>query len=504
MRLIESVPNFSEGRDAAVVDAIVAAMLGVPGVYLLDREMDADHHRSVISLAGEPEKVAEAVVRGVGVAAARIDLRKHQGAHPRLGAADVVPFVPLQGVTLEECVALAEWAGAEIWRRFQVPVYLYEAAAKRPERRNLEAVRKGQFEGVREQVKTDPDRQPDFGPPFEQAGLHPSAGATIVGARKFLIAYNINLDTADLEVARRIAKIIRASSGGMPAVKAMGVMLAHPPRAQVSMNLTDFETTSIATVWRAVSAEAAKLGAKAVESELIGLVPQKALESAAAELLQLTVFDTERVVENRVATVMAAAAAPVSLAAGLAPFLTALASEEPAPGGGSAAAAAGAMAAALGQMVARLALKKARKANPEAPTPWEELGEEMTKMSAELARATDEDSAAFLAIRDAWRLPKTTAEEQAARSATIQAATVRAAEVPLGVAVRCRRLMDRLREVRGQAPPAMASDLTTALALAQAGFRGACDNVRINVETLPEGAPLRQRLQGDLERLQAV
>ncbi|MGH9482808.1 MAG: glutamate formimidoyltransferase [Terriglobales bacterium] len=500
MRLIECVPNFSEGRDPGVVNALVEAMLAVPGVYLLDREMDADHHRAVVTLAGDPQAVAEAAVRGVGEAVRRIDLRQHHGAHPRVGAADVVPFVPLQGVTLDECIALAGWTGEEIWRRFRVPVYFYEAAARRPERRGLETLRKGQFEGLLEQVRTDPGRRPDIG----DAALHPSAGATIVGARKFLIAYNINLDTAELEVARQIAKTIRTSSGGMPAVKAMGVMLSNPPRAQVSMNLTDFETTSLAAVWREVGEQAAQRGAKVVESELIGLAPRAALEGVAAELLRFTEFNSQRVVENRVASVMASR--PARFAGSLQPFLEALASDAPAPGGGSAAAAAGAMAAALGRMVARLAKAKAAKAQPDqAPAGlWTEAGDEFAALGEALARAVDEDSEAYLAIRAAFRLPKATPDEQKSRRAAIGAATVVAAEVPLGVAVRCQRLLMRLRQLQPLIPAAMASDLTTASALAQAGAIGARDNVVINLESLPADSPERRRLTTELDRLAAA
>lgn len=496
MGLIECVPNFSEGRNLAVVDELVAAMLAVGGVYLLDREMDRDHNRSVITLAGEPAAVAEAAVRGVGLAAQRIDLRQHQGAHPRLGATDVLPFVPLEGTTLAECVKLAEWAGAEIWRRFRIPVYLYEAAARVPERKQLEAVRKGQFEGVREAVRTDPARRPDFG----EAELHESAGATIVGARKFLIAYNVNLNTDRIEVAREIAKTIRASSGGMPAVKSMGVMLSNPPRAQVSINLTDFETTSMAAAWRAVNAEAAKRGVQAVESELIGLAPRQALEGAAAELLQLTEFDSDRVIENRVAKVMqhpGQGAAP--LAGMLRPFLEELASTEPAPGGGTAAAAAGAMAAALATMVARLAGAKAKKGGDgTAVAQWEAVEAEMAALAAELARGCDEDAAAFLGIRAARRLPKATGAEQAARTAAIERATIAAAEVPLAVAVRCARLGERLGQLQAQAPAAMASDLTTAQALARAGWSGARDNVAINLEGLAADSQERRRLEAAL------
>src|SRR6267143_2117083 len=210
-RLIECVPNFSEGRDTSKVDALVDAMRAVPGVLVLDRESDADHNRSVVTLAGEPEAVAEAALRGVGKAAELIDLTKHTGGHPRMGATDVVPFIPIEGLTIEDCVALARKVGQEIWERYRIPIYFYEAAAQKPERTNLESIRKGQFEGLREEVLRNPDRAPDVGEPR----LHPTAGATVVGARKFLIAYNINLNTPDMEIAKRIAKAIRFSSGGL-------------------------------------------------------------------------------------------------------------------------------------------------------------------------------------------------------------------------------------------------------------------------------------------------
>src|SRR5215472_1155790 len=252
--LVESVPNFSEGRNKAVVDAIIEAMK-LPGVYLLDREMDSDHNRSVITLLGDRETIAEAVIRGVGKAAELIDLNHHQGAHPRLCATDVVPFIPIEGVTIEDCVAIARRVGEEIWKRYQIPVYLYEAAATRPERQNLEDVRRGQFEGVREDITRDPARKPDFGEPR----LHPTAGATIVGTRKALIAYNVFLNTPDVAIAKKIAKAIRFSSGGMRYVKAAG--FAVRGLAQVSMNLTDFEQTPVARVFEFVKREAARYGA---------------------------------------------------------------------------------------------------------------------------------------------------------------------------------------------------------------------------------------------------
>ena len=255
-RLIECVPNFSEGRDLAKVDAIVDAMSGVPGAWVLDRTSDADHNRSVITLAGEPEAVAEAAIRGVGKAAELIDMTRQTGAHPRIGATDVIPFVPLEGVSMEECVALARRVGQEIWERYRIPVYFYEAAATRPERVNLENVRKGQFEGLREDALRDPDRSPDIGEPR----LHPTAGATAVGVRKILIAYNIYLNTSDVSVAKEIARAIRFSSGGLRHVKAIGVEMKSRGLAQVSINLTDFEQTPLHRVFEMVKREAERRG----------------------------------------------------------------------------------------------------------------------------------------------------------------------------------------------------------------------------------------------------
>jgi len=269
--LVECVPNFSEGCDRAKVDAIVDAMK-VDGVYLLDREMDADHNRSVITLVGEREAIQEAAIRGAGKAAELIDLNVHRGAHPRMGATDVVPFIPIDGVTLEDCVAMARHVGEEIWKRYQIPVYLYEAAAAVPERQNLENIRRGQFEGIRAEIATHAARKPDFG----DAKVHPTAGATVVGARKFLIAYNVFLNTQDVEVAKQIAKAERFSSGGMRFVKAAGFLVRG--KAQVSMNLTDFEQSPVHRVFELVKREAARYGVAPVSSEIVGLIPKKALE----------------------------------------------------------------------------------------------------------------------------------------------------------------------------------------------------------------------------------
>src|SRR5215471_11959865 len=356
-RLIECVPNFSEGRDSAKVEAIVAALSSVPGVYVLDREMDADHHRSVITLAGEPDAVAEAALRGAGKAMELIDMTKHTGAHPRVGATDVVPFIPIDEVTIEDCVALARRVGEEIWNRYRIPVFFYEAAATRPDRVNLENVRRGQFEGLREEMKKNHERQPDVGEPK----VHPTAGVTVVGARKFLIAYNVNLNTPDVAIANKIAKAIRFSSGGLRYVKSMGVELKARNLAQVSINLTDFEQTPMHRVYAAVKREAERYGALPVGSEIVGLVPKKAIEMAADYFLQLENFSPSQVFENKLESVLGGApleAKDGKLAQLARPFVEAVAGPAPTPGGGSVAAFAAALAAALGQMVAGLSRKK--------------------------------------------------------------------------------------------------------------------------------------------------
>src|SRR5258708_24793008 len=283
--LVECVPNFSEGRDKAKVDAIVDSMK-VPGVYLLEREMDAEHNRCVITLVGDGDAIQEAAIRGVGKAAELIDLNSREGAHPRMGAADVVPFIPIDGVTIEDCVSMANHVGEEIWKRFQIPVYLYEAAARTPERQGLENIRRGQFEGIRAEIATNPARRPDFG----EARVHPSAGATVVGARKFLIAYNVFLNTTDVEIGKKIARAVRFSNGGMPFVKGAGFLLRG--LGQLSMYLTDFEQTPAHRVFEMVKREAARYGVVPISSEIVGLIPKKALEQAAEWFLQVENFDS--------------------------------------------------------------------------------------------------------------------------------------------------------------------------------------------------------------------
>jgi len=453
-QLVECVPNFSEGRDAAKMEAIVQAIAAVPEVTLLDREADADHNRSVLTFVGPPAAVADAALRGVEKAVALIDLTTHQGAHPRIGAADVVPFIPIESVTLEECVRLAERVGTEIWNRLKVPVYLYEAAARRPERVNLENIRRGQFEALVQEMGTQAGRAPDIGEPV----CHPTAGAIVLGARKFLIAYNVNLGTPDVNIAKRIAKTIRFSSGGFRFVKSMGVMLASRNLAQVSINLTDFEQTPMHLVFETVRREAERYGVPVVGSEIVGLVPRKAIDLAAEYFLRTENFRPELVLENRIAEAIAARS-------GLPDFLDALAAGTATPGGGSASAAAAAMGAALGAMVSRLA-----KLDPAA---YEDD-------RAFFTAAVDRDAEAFQQVMAAYKKPK---DE---RAPFVEEALHGAALVPLEVLERAAAMMARLEAL--QVPARFGSDLAVAKALTEAAKAGVLENVRINLDSIQDAA----------------
>jgi glutamate formiminotransferase len=299
-RLIECVPNISEGRRPEVVGAVVEA-LRPSGARVLDVQSDRDHNRSVLTLAGDEESLEAAVMALFEAALARIDLRTHAGEHPRMGAVDVVPFVPIEGASMQDCVALARRVGEAAAARFGVPVFLYEEAASAPHRRNLEDIRRGEFEGLAAKM-ADAQWRPDFGP----AAPHPAAGATVVGARMPLIAYNVNLGTSDLEVAKRIAKAIRFSSGGFRFVKAMGVMLEQRKVAQVSINMTDFKRTPLFRVFETVRAEAARYGVNVIGSEIVGLVPSEALIDAADHFLRLENFNPSQVLERRLREVSGA------------------------------------------------------------------------------------------------------------------------------------------------------------------------------------------------------
>jgi len=297
--VVECVPNFSEGKDERRVKAILAAMR-LEGVSLLDWTMDGDQNRSVVTIAGNPAAVVESAVRGAGKAAELIDLTRQQGLHPRIGAADVIPFVPISGIKLEQCALLARQAGLEIWRRFGVPVYFYEAAAARPDRANLDEIRRDQFEGLREVVSKDASRRPDLGGP----GLHPTAGACAVGARRFLVAYNLYFNSTDVAMVRSIAREMRASSGGLKGVRAIGALVQG--RAQLAMNITDFQVAPLSQVYGAVAALAQRQKTTPAEGEIIGLIPEAACEQDSEWMRQLTGFDpSTKILERRLTSPLA-------------------------------------------------------------------------------------------------------------------------------------------------------------------------------------------------------
>ncbi len=474
--LVECVPNFSEGRDPAKVGAIVEAMK-MPGVYLLDREMDADHNRCVITLVGEREAIQEAAIRGVGKAAELIDLTQHQGAHPRMGAADVIPFIPIDGVTLADCVAMSRHVGAEIARRFQIPVYLYEAAATTPERQNLENVRRGQFEGIRDEISTNPARKPDFG----EARVHPTAGATVVGARKALIAYNVFLNTADVDIAKKIAKAVRFSTGGLRFVKGAGFLVRG--MAQVSMNLTDFEQTPIHRVFEFVKREAARYGVIPVSSEIVGLIPKQALEQAAEWFLQIENFDSSLILENRLSAVMSGKVVVGGLRAGVEPFIEQLAAPTATPGGGSASAASAAMAAGLAAMVS--SMSRGKKAYMQHEAPLSEAIARLAQLREELKLAIDADAEAYNVVMQAYKAAKESQDGGKAINTALRQAT----HVPLGVAEGAAEVAQIAARLRSITNPNMSSDLTTAIALAKAALEGALANVEINLDAIKPDAP---------------
>lgn len=474
--LVECVPNFSEGRDKAKVDAIVDAMK-MPGVYLLDREMDSDHNRCVITLVGERDAIQEAAIRGVGKAAELIDLNTHSGAHPRMGAADVVPFIPIDGVTIEDCVAMANHVGEEIWKRYQIPVYLYEAAARIPERQGLENIRRGQFEGIRAEIATNPARRPDIGEPR----VHPTAGATVVGARKFLIAYNVFLNTTDVEIAKKIAKAVRFSSGGMRFVKGAGFLVRG--LAQVSMNLTDFEQTPIHRVFEMVKREAARYGVIPLSSEIVGLIPKKALEHAAEWFLQVENFDSSLILENRLSAVMGGKMAVGGLRAGVEPFVEQLAAPTATPGGGSASAAAGAMAAGLAMMVA--SMSRGKKAYLQYEAQLSRTISRLGPLREELKAAIDADAESYNGVMSAYKSARGATEAKSGEEA-IEAALKQATAVPLSVAEKSHEVGQIAKSLGGISNPNMKSDLVTAAALANAAVTGALANVDINLASIKD------------------
>ena len=471
-KLVECIPNFSEARRPEVIDQIAAAVTSVDEVHLLNCSSDLDHNRTVLTFAGPPHAVEMAAFRAIKTAAELIDLNKHTGEHPRIGATDVCPFVPLSDVSMEECIAMANRLGQRVGDELGIPVYLYEQAATRPERTNLENIRRGQFEGLKEEIASNPDRKPDFGP--SELG---AAGATVIGARNFLIAYNIYLTSDDVEIAKKIAKTIRHSSGGLRYVKALGLLVEG--RAQVSLNLTDFHKTPLALVVEMIRREAQRYGVGIHHGELVGLIPQDALVDAAIWYTQLDAFDKEQILESRLY-----AASASNQARACPSFIDELAAPTPTPGGGSAAAYSAAMGAGLVSMVAGLTLGKKKYAEVEAQMQAVRVHAE--KLREELTYAVDDDAGAFEAVMGAYRLPKDTPEQEAARTASIQSATINAAHVPLSVAEDAIRVMELALRCVESANPNAISDAASAAAMAKAGLTAAGYNVRINIAGLPD------------------
>jgi glutamate formiminotransferase/formiminotetrahydrofolate cyclodeaminase len=490
--LVECIPNFSEGRQADTVQAFVTAIRAVPNVFLLDEEMDADHHRSVLTFAGAPEAVAEAAFQCTRIAIDRIDLRHHQGGHPRVGATDVIPFVPIRDVTMEHCVDVAKRLGERIGRELHVPVFFYERAASRPERVNLEAIRRGGLEGLAARMDTESAWAPDFGP----SRLHPSAGATVVGARPPLIAYNVNLRTQDLGIAKGIAKTVRFSSGGLPSVKAIGVELAGRRLVQVSMNLTNYEDTPIHVAFEAVRHEAEQLGVPIAGSEVIGLVPQQALIHAAEASLQLESFDRSQVLETRLEMIMSREVASErlqghpspDLSESLSSFLAALSDGTPTPGGGSVAALAGALAASLGIMACRIGPPSQKGGSSERTGESErsrELARELEatehqlqSLEAELKTLVQADTDAYAGVVQAYRRPKSDPGRPAAISEHLRTATL----VPLQTAERARDVATQLLALREKTKPSVSSDLKVGLLMSLTAMEGGLENVNANVK----------------------
>jgi glutamate formiminotransferase len=466
-KLVECVPNFSEGRRKEVIDSLVAAAES-GGALVLDIESDKDHNRSVLTFVGTPEQALASAYACVKQAVESIDLTKHQGEHPRIGAADVVPFVPLEGVSIEECVKLARELADRVAEELQVPVYFYEAAAKRPERRALPEIRKGGFEGLREDVKKDSARRPDVGGPL----LHPTAGATVIGARKFLIAYNVNLKTQDLAMAKSIAKRIREKDGGMKAVRALGFELKELGCVQVSINVVDYETTGLGEIYREVERLAREGGVEVLESEVVGLVPRAAISKAFVALTKPRGFSDSQVLESRLEE--KARLHEVSLER----FAHLVASDSPTPGGGSVAAASVANGIALGVMVAR-AIERKGGGN---------LSHGLDSLLGMVLPLVEADARAFDLVSKAMKLPKSTPEEKARRKEAMHDAFREAAAVPLRVVSLGVRAAEDLGGVAEKCEPMMLSDVETGMHVLEAGVKGALANVRINLEALGAGA----------------
>ncbi|OGC43361.1 glutamate formimidoyltransferase [candidate division WOR-3 bacterium RBG_13_43_14] len=479
-KLVECIPNFSEGRDPAKLDLIIAEITSA-GVELLDKEMDADHNRAVVTFIGEPEAVLEAAFLGVKKAAELIDLNKHKGEHPRMGATDVVPFVPISNITTRECVELAKQLGKRIAEELKIPIYLYEDAATRPDRKNLANIRKGEFEGLRTEIETNPEKKPDFG----EAKIHPTAGATVVGARFPLIAFNMNLNTPDVSIAQKIANAIRSQSGGYQFVKSLGFELKAENRAQISCNMTNYTKTPLGRVFETAKREAERYGTSIKESEIVGLVPEQALIDAAIYYMQLDRFNVNQILEYKLRG---------KGKQSIMDFLHELALSKPTPGGGSVAALQAALGSALLAMVTGITEHKNKD---------EELREihGFLKLQAyEFYRFVEKDKNAFDQVILAFKLPDSNDEEKKDKDNAIQKAYKYAAQVPFDVCRKIILLYPYARTVANKGLKNAISDVGVALYSLRSGFLGARINVLINLNSIID-AEFNQTMRTELDSL---
>lgn len=465
-KIVECIPNFSEGQDEDVVAKIVAAIEAVDGVILLGAESDSSHNRSVVSFAGEPEAVLEAAFRACKKAAELIDLEKHRGAHPRMGATDVIPFVPIRGVSMEDCVKLAEALSERIGRELDIPVYLYEKAAKSEARRNLADVRRGEYEGIRDEIGRIEERKPDFGP--EILG---SAGAVAVGAREALIAFNVNLKTNDLKVAKAIAKRVREKDGGLPFVKALGFAIEDKGIVQVSMNLTNYKVTPPHRVFAEIERLCAEFGVEVLESEVVGLIPQDALFEGGKAAMKIGAdFEEEQILEVALERKRKKDGSP-----SLKGFLAELSAKSPTPGGGSVAALAGSLAAGLLAMVGNLTLGGKK---------YQAVHEEMVRVVGDAVRLRDE--LYELIAEDAEAYNKVVRAYKTKESAEIRKALEYAADVPRRTEETAAKLLPLLKVLKEKGNPNASSDCGVSEYLIEAAMKGARLNVEINLKALAE------------------
>ncbi len=486
-KYVECVPNFSEGRDAGKIEQIVSAARNTAGVVILDVEKDIDHNRTVLSFVAPVETAVEACFKAVKKAAELIDLNYHKGEHPRMGAMDVAPFIPVLGSSIEDCITLAKQLGERIGKELQIPVYLYDQAALRPDRKDLAKVRKGQFEGLKTEIGTNPEKIPDFGP----NKIHPTAGAMAVGAREQIINFNVNLDTKDMEFGKGLAKKIRTSGGGLPCLRAKEIFLESKGQVQISTVLTNYKVTSIKTVIDAIQRETEPKGIKIADTELIGLTTQEAINGFALETLKVINFQpSAQILESRLSDLLS------TWQSGSDKLVDALSNTDPTPGGGSAAAVSGAMGCALGQMAMGISLQS--KKLDEAKKPALRKGHEaLGRLRSEMQACMREDSRAFELFMETRKIPK----DDPSRPAKMQAALCYAAEVPLKTARIASQALDELKD-SGGISPSVGSDYRSANHLLLCAIKCAAENVKINIESIQDknySAKLEKELESFMD-----